>query len=84
MRKPEDVNPGNFKVNKIIYQDQHFAIAEGIWVDDQTQRWGMRWNGNPNGPNDVGYPSVFRNPMWFQLPEDFKTVLLKALLNSEK
>lgn len=82
MRKPEDVNPKNFKVVKIIYDDQSFSIAVGIWQDDSTERWAMRWNGSPNDPDDVGYPSVFKNPMWFQLPENFKNILLQALLNS--
>ena len=83
MRRPEDVNPQNFEVTKIIYQDADFSIAEGVWRDDKSRRWAMRWNGNPGNPDDVGYPSVFRNPMWFQLPSNFKNVLLHALLNSD-
>lgn len=81
--KPEDVNPKNFTLNKIIYQDANFSIAEGVWVDDGTNRWAMRWNGDTSNPEDAGYPSVFKHPMWFQLPVNFKAVLLKALLNSE-
>jgi len=84
MVRPEDVNPQNFQVIRIVYQDVDFSIAEGIWQDDESQRWGLRWNGNPTNEDDIGYPSVFRHPMWFQLPVNFKDVFLKALLNSEK
>jgi len=39
----------------------------------------MRWNGNSD--NDKGYPSVFDNPMWFQLPDDI-TGIVKALIEN--
>lgn len=82
MRKPEDVNPKKFKVKKIIYQDQSFSISVGEWQDDGSERGAMRWNGNPNDPEDVGYPRVFKNPMWFQLPQNFKEISLQSLLNN--
>ncbi len=78
--KPEDVNPKNFIVTKILYNKDGFSIAEGIWVDDKSNRWAMRWN---NSPTETGYPSVFKHPMWFQLPNNFKEILLEALLKSE-
>jgi hypothetical protein len=68
--QPENVNPANFTVERIIFNDGEFSIAVGIWNDDETRRFAMRWNGNNTNPSDVGYPSVFHHPMWFQLPED--------------
>lgn len=52
--KPEDVNPKNFTLKKIIYQDAHFSIAEGIWVDDGTNRRPMICNGDTKNPEDAG------------------------------
>jgi len=78
--KPENANPKNFKVEKVIYNQDNFAIAIGVWQDDQTRRFAMRWNG---GDDDAGYPSVFANPMWFQLPQDIKGVLESIVSNSK-
>jgi hypothetical protein len=75
--KPENANPKNFSVRKIIYitPDGFFSIANGTWEDDGSNRFAMRWNGDINNPNDKGYPSVFDNPMWFQLPIEIKDIL---------
>jgi hypothetical protein len=31
MPKPENVNPSNFKVLKILFNNDSFSIAYGIW-----------------------------------------------------
>ncbi|HEY0769714.1 MAG TPA: hypothetical protein VGD31_05225, partial [Sphingobacteriaceae bacterium] len=74
---PQNANPGNFKVQSIIYTspDGYFSIAKGTWTEDEQERLAMRWNGDIEDPNDKGYPSVFQNPMWFQLPYDITGVL---------
>lgn len=78
--RPEDVNPSNFTVERIIYNRDGFSIAIGIWNDDGTRRFAMRWNerGGSTSPDDKGYPSVFDHPMWFQLPDD-ATGVIEAL-----
>ena len=80
---PQNANPGNFKVQSVIYTstDGYFSIAKGVWTEDGQDRFAMRWNGDINDPNDKGYPSVFDHPMWFQLPYDIKDIL-KALIDS--
>lgn len=80
--KPEDVNPKNFKVEKIIYTSPkgEFSIAKGEWTEDGMNRFAMRWNGD--GDNK-GYPSVFDHPMWFQLPYDIKDII-KTLVEHSK
>lgn len=82
---PIDAKPKNFKVSKIIYTspDNAFSIAVGEWTEDNMNRFAMRWNGDINNPSDKGYPSVFDNPMWFQLPYDIQGVL-KALIENSK
>ena len=52
--RPEDVNPSNFKVEKIIYNKDNFSIAIGEWKEDNSTRFAMRWN---EGKTIAGYPS---------------------------
>ncbi len=78
--KPENVNPKNFKVIDVVYNHKDFSVAYGKWTDNGKKRLAMRWNG---GDKDKGYPSVFDNPMWFQLPEGevWTIEILKAIDN---
>jgi hypothetical protein len=78
---PEDANPKNFKVEKIIYNEDGFSVAIGVWQEDETRRFAMRWNGS--NIEDKGYPSVFVNPMWFQLPQDVTSIVKTLLENSD-
>ena len=71
--EPEKVNPNNFKNIKVIHNEGGFSIATGIWQEDNTKRFAMRWNGNSS--EDKGYPSIFKHSMWFQLPEDIEIIL---------
>lgn len=84
---PKDVKPRNFNHNgNIIYTsgDGKFSIAKGVWTDDNTKRFAMRWNGDVSNSKDKGYPSVFDFPMWFQLPEnDIKGVLAALIENCD-
>ena len=74
--KPEDVNPSNFKVEKILYNKNGFSIAIGIWRENGHRRFAMRWNEQGSRPaTDKGYPSVFQHPMWFQLPNDVNDII---------
>ena len=79
--KPQDVNPQNFKVEKIVYDSNDFSIAIGIWQDGQTRRFAMRWN-DINNPNDKGFSLSSGYPMWFQLPVDIKDILITLVENS--
>ena len=82
--RTQDANPKNFVHNgNIIYTSPtgDFSIAIGEWDQDGQQRFAMRWNGDINNPNDKGYPSVFDNPMWFQLPPDANG-WIKALISN--
>jgi hypothetical protein len=80
--RPENANPQNFTVEEIIHNDEEFSVAIGIWNEDSSRRFAMRWNGNNTNPDDVGYPSVFKHPMWFQLPIDIGGVLTALIQKS--
>ncbi|WP_157719110.1 hypothetical protein [Halopseudomonas salegens] len=65
MPKPEEVNPRNFKVESVVYNDGDFSIAWGEWEDGELHL-AMRWNGDES----PGYPKTFGHPVWFLLPQD--------------
>jgi len=64
---PEKVKPYKFHKHTIIYDNEYFSVAYGIWEGSEN-RLAMRWNGE--GDNEIGYPSQGGNPLWFQLPND--------------
>jgi hypothetical protein len=77
--KPENVNPKNFELIELIYDNDEFAIAYGIFENGE-KCLGMRWNGDLNNNDDKGYPKVFKNPMWFIIHNDLKKEILKSIL----
>ena len=79
MPKPEDVNPHNFQVQQIVYNDGDFSIAQGKW-EEGDMRIAMRWNGDEN---DAGYPKTFGNPVWFLIPDNLSVPLLRGVLGTE-
>lgn len=79
MPRPEDVNPHNFHVRHVIYNDSDFSIAWGQWADG-NMCIGMRWNGDGG---DAGYPKTFGNPVWFVLPQSLIIPVLRGIVGVE-
>lgn len=79
MPQPEQVNPHNYQVHQILYNDGDFSIAWGQW-EDGTMRVALRWNGEGD---DAGYPKTFGHPVWFQLPEHLTIPVLRGILGLE-
>ncbi len=73
--KPENVNPNNFKVIHVLYDNSDFAVAYGRWKNE-CNSLAMRWNGE----EDAGYPKTFGNPMWFIVDDKLKPTIIKSLL----
>ena len=42
---PENVNPNNFKIENILFNNTNFSIAYGKW-ENRNKVIAMRWNGN--------------------------------------
>jgi hypothetical protein len=81
--RPEDVTPGNFDQERIIFNNGDFSIAIGTWTDDETRRFAMRWNGdNDITQPSLGYPNIFGKPMWFQLPVEIGPIIRALIENS--
>lgn len=74
--KPENVNPKNFKVEHILFDNSHFSIAYGTW-EDGKKYLAMRWNGDISTP---GYPKVFGYPMWFVIDQELHLPFIKSLV----
>lgn len=76
MPRPEDVNPSNFRVHYVLYNDDEFSVAWGMW-EDGLLRLAMRWNGLDNDP---GYPKLFKHPVWFLVSDSLIIPVLRGLV----
>jgi len=74
--KPENVKSSKFKVISILFDNDNFSIAYGIWEDD-VKTIAMRWNGEDD---EVGFPQSFGNPVWFILEKQLQLPLLKSII----
>ncbi|MEX0811173.1 MAG: hypothetical protein WD048_03080 [Chitinophagales bacterium] len=63
-----------------MYDNDKFSIISGIWENDYSVI-AMRWNGDDYNSEDVSYPKVFGNPMWFIIPDQLSIQILKSILN---
>ncbi len=79
MVQPENVNPRNFQVQQVLYNDGDFSIAWGKWQGG-NMRMAMRWNGEGDDP---GYPSAFKNPIWFLVSDKLDIQIFRALFGAE-
>ena len=77
MPRPENVNPHNFRVESVVYNDGDFSIAWGEWKDG-SYHLAMRWNGE----NNAGYPKTFGHPVWFLLPDSLTVDIIRGILGN--
>lgn len=77
MPKPQEVNPKNFELVKVLFDNGDFSIASGTW-NGKEGTIVMRWNGDDE--NDMGYPKTFGHPMWFVVHDDLKKMILKGII----
>lgn len=84
--RPENVNPQNFTVDRIIFNNKHYSVCYGHWKNEPNTL-AMRWNGDINKNSDLGYPYYKSTPYWFVVDRSLMIVILKGLLdiqNSDK
>jgi hypothetical protein len=81
MPKPIEVNPRNYKVKSVLFDNGEFSIVIGTW-EKKENVLAMRWNGNDN--EDKGYPKTFGNPMWFIIHGDLKQPIIQSLMINDK
>lgn len=73
------IEPGSIN---IIYANDDWAVATMIY--DGRPATGIRWNGDINNRNDLGYPSARgSNGAWFILPEPIDT-MVKGMIGLSK
>jgi len=80
MPKPREVNPNNYKVKSVLFDNGDFSVVIGTW-EKKDNVLAMRWNGDEN--EDKGYPKTFGNPMWFIIHEDLKQSIIQALMSKD-
>jgi hypothetical protein len=78
MPEPVNVNPGNFNVKKVLFDNGSFSVAYGTWNKTKKDVIAMRWNGDDD--EDQGYPKTFGYPMWFIIHNDLKNIIVKNLI----
>jgi hypothetical protein len=81
MPKPTEVNPNNYTVKSVLFDNGEFSIVVGTW-EKRENVLAMRWNGNDS--EDKGYPVAFRNPMWFIIHEDLHQPIIQSLMQNDK
>lgn len=79
MPNPTDVNPNNFKVKTVLFDNGSFSVVIGDWIEADNVL-AMRWNGE----KDAGYPKAFGNPMWFIVDNDLRQPIIQALMMKDK
>lgn len=67
------------KAGDINEQGDSYAVALLKWDDEY--RLAIRWNGDPNNPEDKGGPTSRGYPTWFVLPRAFHHWILAALFD---
>lgn len=77
--QPQNANPRNYTVSRILYDKEDFAVAWGRWHSDGTMRVAMRWSG---ATCSADFPTTRGRPMWFQLPEDLNLMIIKCLIGA--
>lgn len=54
-----------------------YSVARFKW--DRANAVGIRWDGDPDNPNDVGTPQSRGLPTWFILPAELAEVVVEYL-----
>ena len=80
--KPEKVNPSNFKLREVLYDNGEFSIAYGIYDGGKEPVIAMRWNGK--NEESLGFPYMgdykTGTPVWFVIPDMLKITILRSII----
>lgn len=87
MRNPKEVvSPKSRLTGPIEVIAEHRAENERTWPYsvarfkwDRAPAVGIRWDGDPDNPNDVGTPQSRGLPTWFILPAELAEVVVDYL-----
>jgi hypothetical protein len=69
MIKAQDVQHKKWTETTVLYDDNVFSVIWGRYDNFTRKTMAMRWNGAQDDPEDVGYPKLFKNPVWFNIPD---------------
>jgi hypothetical protein len=63
-----------------LFDDSEYSAIWGTYANSSRRSLGVRWNGNANDPNDIGFPQQGGNPLWYIEPQFVSEPILQTLL----
>ena len=79
MAHPSEVNTAKFQVENVIYANDGFSIAYGVW-EGNSKHLAVRWDGEEG---KTGFPQTYGKPQWLLVPDKLSIPFVKALLDTE-
>ena len=65
MRSGNTVRPKKWTNIIDLYDDDEYSAVWGNYDNNTPRCLGVRWNGDPGDPNDIGFPRQGDNPLWY-------------------
>lgn len=82
MQSGKNVRPKRWSRVIDLYDDGNFSAIWGSFDNSADRILGVRWNGDTE--EDIGYPSLGGNPLWFVQPSLLWYATLITLLQKSK
>jgi hypothetical protein len=84
-KKKRDINPlevetSFFKPYSIVFEEDDFIIARGLWKPTVTELLCCRWHIR----GQLGFPNSYGKPMWMQLPESVQQIQIPSVTKRDK
>jgi len=73
----KSVKPKKWKNILILFDDGSYSAIWGNYENSKSRVLGVRWNGEDN---DIGYPNLAGNPLWYVEPLFLRKSILLTLL----
>ena len=80
----KDVRPKSWTNVSYLYDDGETSFISGNYKGNSNTSIGMRWNGDQNNSDDIGYPNQGKYPTWFVLPDWLNNSVLSILADKVK
>lgn len=75
--KAIDVKHNKWSDVRVLFDDGHFSAIIGKYEGKADYDVATRWNGQGDDP---GYPKLFKNPVWFNIPRYLGLSIVNSLM----
>ena len=72
----KNVRPQKWSNELDLYDDGYYSMIWGTYDYSPSRCLGVRWNGDPNDPDDKGFPNQGGNPTWHLEPDWLAKMIL--------